>query len=141
MNPYLADRDIIERMILAAERGVDVRVVTSKESNNAPAAWAMKYRYDDLLDAGVEIWEVPGTVVHAKLVVADDVAQFGTLNLDAWALYRNFEIALMVDDAAIADLLIERAIDPAIGRAEPGARQGALEQVRNWLSDKLTYFL
>ncbi len=141
MNPYLADRDMIERMIMAAERGVDVRVITSKESNNAPAAWAMKHRYGDLLDAGVEIFEYPGAVVHAKLVVADDVAQFGTLNLDAWALYRNFEIALVVDDAAVADLLVERTIDPAIARAEPGARQGGLEHVRNWFADKLTYFL
>ncbi|MFW2336591.1 phospholipase D-like domain-containing protein [Ilumatobacter sp.] len=141
MNPYLADRDMIERMIMAAERGVDVRVITSEESNNAPAAWAMKHRYGDLLDAGVEIWEYPGAVVHAKLIVADDRVQFGTLNLDAWALYRNFEIALMVDDADVADRLVERAIDPAIGRAETGLRQGGLARVRNWFSDKLTYFL
>ena len=47
----------------------------------------------------------------------------------------------MVDDADVADRLIERAIDPAIGRAEPGARQGGLEHVRNWIGDKLTYFL
>ncbi len=141
MNPYVADRDMIERIIRAAERGADVRVITSKESNNAPAAWAMKHRYDDLLDAGVEVWEYPGAVVHAKLIVADDRVQFGTLNLDAWALYRNFEIALMVDDADVADRLVERAIDPAIGRAEPGLRQGGLARMRNWFSDKLTYFL
>ena len=141
MNPYVADHDMIERLIAAAERGVEVRVVTSEESNNALAAWAMKHRYGDLIGAGVEIWEYPGAVVHAKLVVADDRMQFGTLNLDAWALYRNFEVALVVDDAEAAETLVARAIDPAIERSGPGQRQGGLDRIRNWLSDKLTYLL
>jgi hypothetical protein len=30
--------------------------------------------------------DLPGTVVHAKVVVADDVVSFGIVNVDAWAL-------------------------------------------------------
>jgi len=53
------------------------------------AAAALRHRYADPAAAGVELWELPGAVVYAKVVVADDVVSFGTVNLDAWALYRN----------------------------------------------------
>ena len=55
-------------------RGPEVRIVVSRESNSAPASpAALRHRYDELTSAGAEVWEVPGTVVHAKVVVADDV--------------------------------------------------------------------
>ena len=94
MNPYLTDRAMIERILAAARRGVKVRTVVSEVSNNAQATAALKHRYAELREAGVELWELPDTVVHAKVVVADDVVSFGTVNLDAWALYRNSEIML-----------------------------------------------
>ena len=47
------------------------------------ATAALRHRYAELSEAGVEVWELPGTVVHAKVVVADDVVSFGTVNLDS----------------------------------------------------------
>ena len=73
-----------------------------------------------MLDAGVEVWELPDTVVHAKVVVADDVVSFGTVNLDAWALYRNSEIAMIARSAEAAALIEERLFDPDIARSSPG---------------------
>ena len=105
MNPYLTDRDMLERILAAARRGVRVRLVVSETSNNAQASAALRHRYADLIGAGVEIWELPGTVVHAKVVVADDVVSFGTVNLDSWALYRNSEIMMIARSADTAALL------------------------------------
>ena len=70
-------------------------MLVSETSNNAQASAALRHRYAELAAAGVEVWELPGTVVHAKVVVADDVVSFGTVNLDAWALYRNSEIMMI----------------------------------------------
>ena len=103
MNPYVTDADMIGRILAAARRGVAVRLVVSQTSNNAQATAALKHYYRDLAEAGVELWELPGTVVHAKVVVADDVVSFGTVNLDAWALYRDFELAMIVEDPATAE--------------------------------------
>ena len=103
MNPYLTDTDMIQRLIAAAERGVHVRVVVAETSNNKYAEAGLSHHYRDLIDAGVEMWEYPNAVVHAKIVVADDTVQFGTLNLDAWALYRDFEFGMIVEDAATAE--------------------------------------
>lgn len=120
MNPYLTDADMVERIIRAAERGVAVRVVVSKKSNNAPATFALRHRYDEFAEAGIEVWEYPGAVVHAKLIVADDHVQFGTLNLDAWSLYRDFELALIAGSSETANLFEQRVFEPMIEGAERG---------------------
>jgi cardiolipin synthase len=120
MNPYLTDRDIIERILAAARRGVKVRVVVSEKSNNPQATAALRHRYTDLLSAGAEVWELPGTVVHAKVVIADDVVSFGTVNLDAWALYRNSEIMMIARSPDAAALLNERLFEPDIARSKRG---------------------
>jgi cardiolipin synthase len=141
-NPYLTDRDAIRRILAAAGRGVKVRVLVSETSNNAQAGAALRHRYAELAGAGVEVWELPGTVVHAKVVVADDVASFGTVNLDAWALYRNSEIMMIARSGEVAALLEERLFEPDIARAkraEPPV--GTRDRLQCWVSDKLTFFL
>ena len=65
------------------------------------------------------MWELPGTVVHAKVVVADDVVSFGTVNLDSWALYRNSEIAMIARSSAAAALFEQRLFEPDIARSKP----------------------
>ena len=142
MNPYLTDRDIVERIIAAGRRGVRVRVVVSEKSNNPQATAALRHRYGDLLAAGAEVWELPGTVVHAKVVVADDVVSFGTVNLDAWALYRNSEIMMIARSPEAAALLNERLFEPDIARSRRGEPpSGRRERLESLLCDKLTYYL
>jgi cardiolipin synthase A/B len=142
MNPYLTDRDMIERILAAARRGVKVRIVVSESGNNPPATAALEHHYGELIGAGVEIWELPGTVVHAKVIVADDVVSFGTLNLDAWALYRDAEIAMVARSAEAATLFEERLFEPDIARSKRGEpRTGTLERLESWVWDKLAYFL
>ena len=58
--------------------------------------------------------------MHAKLVVADDTVVFGTVNFDAWALYRNYEVAMMARSAAAATLFEERVFGPDIAHSHPG---------------------
>lgn len=142
MNAYFTDRELIERILAAARRGVKVRVVLSAESNNPAAGAAAKERYSDLIAAGVELWELPGTVVHAKVVVADDIVSFGTVNLDAWALYRDAEIMMIARSADLARAFEERLFEPDIFRSKRGQPpDGTTERVESWIWDKLAWFL
>jgi cardiolipin synthase A/B len=142
MNPYLTDRDMIDRILAAAHRSVKVRTIVSAVSNNAQATAAYKHRYAELREAGVELWELPGTVVHAKVVVADDVVSFGTVNLDAWALYRNSEIMMLARSAEAAALMRERLIEPDIARSQPGeSPAGTHERFQAWVWEKLAFVL
>ena len=142
MNPYFTDADMIQRVVAAAKRGVTVRIVVSQTSNNAQATAAFKEHYSALIHAGAQIWEYPGAVVHAKVIVADDTAVFGTVNLDAWALYRNFEVAMMARSADVAKLFEDRLFNPDTARSKPGKPPGgAVAWVKEWFWDKLGYFL
>jgi cardiolipin synthase len=142
MNPYFTDADLVQRVIAAAKRGVKVRIVVSQTSNNAQATAALKYHYSDLIHAGVQIWEYPGAVVHAKLIVADDTSVFGTVNFDAWALYRNFEVAMMARSAEVANLFEERVFGPDIAKSTAGTPPSGLgDRFKDWLWDRLAYFL
>jgi cardiolipin synthase len=142
MNPYLTDADMIQRILAAARRGVRVRVVVSETSNNAQATAALRHHYPALIAAGAEVRELPGTVVHAKVVVADDVVSFGTVNLDAWALYRNSEIMMIARSPEAAPLLEERLFEPDIARSNPGQPPAGLrEELESRLWASLSSFL
>jgi cardiolipin synthase len=142
MNPYLTDSDMIGRILAAARRGVAVRVVVSETSNNAQATAALKHYYDDFADAGVEVWELPDTVVHAKVVVADDdEVSFGTVNLDAWALYRNSEIMMLARSAEAAEQMRERLFEPDIARSKRGVPPEGRDRLISRIWSTLESFL
>jgi len=142
MNPYFTDADMIQRVVAAAKRGVKVRIVVSQTSNNAQATAAFKEHYSALIHAGAQIWEYPGAVVHAKLVVADDTVVFGTVNFDSWALYRNYEIAMMARSPETAALFEERVFGPDIAKSHAGTPPTALgARLKDWFWDRLAYFL
>ena len=142
MNPYLTDARAIEAIEAAARRGARTRVVVSERSNNHMATAALKHRYGELIAAGVELYEIPGTVVHAKVVIADDVVSFGTVNLDAWALYRNAELMMIARSAELAERFEERLFGPDIAGAKPGLPPvGARARAQSWACHKLAYYL
>ena len=61
--------------------------------------WASRAFYTELLEAGIEIYEFYGGLLHTKSVVVDE--QFclvGTVNLDMRSLWLNFELTLAIDD-------------------------------------------
>ena len=141
MNPYLTDPDMIDCLIAAAERGVKVRIVVPGISNNVPADAALRHTFPRLLDAGVEIWEYP-IVMHAKVMIADDAVIVGSLNYDAWALYRNLEAALLIEDSAVADTAVAEMVDLDVAISRPGeVPEGTIDRIAGWIWDKLVYFL
>ena len=142
MNPYVTDRDVVARIEAAARRGVRVRIVVSEKSNNGQATSAFKHHYRALLASGAEIYEYPGAVVHAKVLVADDAVLCGTVNLDAWALYRNYEVALLVRDAATVERFEERLIEPDLARCARGVHDRALRaRLRSRAANRIAYFI
>ena len=118
-----------------------MRLVVSENSNNHAATAALKHRYADLDAAGIEVWEVPDTVVHAKVVIADDVVSFGTLNHDAWALYRNSELLMIANSPQAAELLRERLFEPDIARSKPGTPPSADARARRELAERQAHLL
>lgn len=92
-TPYLIiDEELEGAMILAAKRGVDVRMITPAIPDKKSAHALTRSHYPKLLAGGVKIYEYTPGFIHAKSFVCDDqVATVGTVNLDYRSLYLHFE--------------------------------------------------
>jgi len=107
MTPYLILDDEMKRaLVMAAKRGVDVRIVTPGIPDKKIVFRLTRANYKPLLDAGVKIYEYTPGFVHAKSFICDDtVGVVGTINLDYRSLYLHFECAVwMYKVPALADL-------------------------------------
>ena len=92
-TPYLIiDNEMMTALALAAKGGVDVRIVTPGIPDKRMIFILTRSYYEQLLEAGVRIFEyIPG-FLHAKSFVCDDeTAVVGTINLDYRSLYLHFE--------------------------------------------------
>jgi cardiolipin synthase len=107
VTPYLVPtRDIFRAFRAAALRGVDVRLIVPKKNNHRYAGMAGRALYEDLLDAGIRIFERPAPFIHGKALIVDDaLAVVGTANLDVRSLRLNYETNLVVyDDGLVGEL-------------------------------------
>jgi cardiolipin synthase len=120
VNPYVADKAMIARIIGAARRGVRVRLFVPASPNNKACAAAQRHHHPDLLDAGVRILGYP-KMLHAKAFVRDgEEVLAGTCNLEAWSLKRFFEIDVRVRSREFAAQFDERFSAPAEAISMPG---------------------
>ena len=94
---FVPTHDEREELARAARRGVDVRLVLPAW-NDSPAALAAGHAaYDDLLEAGVKIFEMHGAILHSKLAVVDGAwAAIGSSNLDRRSVALNDEVDAIV---------------------------------------------
>lgn len=92
-TPYLIiDNEMMNSLCLAAKNGVDVRIVTPGIPDKKLVFLLTESYYEQLIDAGVRIFEYEPGFLHAKSFVCDDeVATVGTVNLDYRSLYLHFE--------------------------------------------------
>ena len=93
VTPYLILTDEMSRCLtLAAERGVDVRIVTPGIPDKKIAYQLTRSYYAQLVCRGVRIYEFTPGFCHDKICASDDrICTCGTINLDYRSLYHHFE--------------------------------------------------
>ena len=103
-TPYLiVDDNIPEALILAAKRGVDVRIITPHVWDKRLVHVTTRSYYRQLIAGGVKVYEYTPGFIHAKMCVSDDtVATVGTVNLDYRSLYLHFECGTCLYGKAVA---------------------------------------
>ncbi|HEX2128501.1 MAG TPA: phospholipase D-like domain-containing protein [Solirubrobacterales bacterium] len=91
----------------AADRGVDVRIlVPGPHIDKGFVRVAGRVAYDELLDAGVRLFEFQPTMLHAKSLVVDGVwSSVGTINFDNRSFQLHDEVTLCVWDEEFAGIL------------------------------------
>ena len=88
---------------LAARRGGQVQIILPAKSDVPMALYASRRFYRTLLAAGVEIYEYQPQILHAKLILVDDIAYVGSANLDTRSLHINYELSLRLKNEKVAE--------------------------------------
>ncbi len=94
-TPYLViDHEMSIALRLAAKSGVDVRIITPHIPDKKLVFAITRSYYQELVTAGVKIYEYLPGFIHSKTFVCDDsYAVVGTINLDYRSLYLHYECA------------------------------------------------
>jgi len=142
---FVPDRDVRRALFRAIDRGVRVRVLVPARSDVPLVQFATEALFDTLLRHGVELYALPGTMLHAKTaIIDDDFTTIGSYNLDERSWRKNLEVNLAVRDRAFArhvrgwferDLARATRVDLASWRERAVARRGielAAYALRRW---------
>ena len=106
-SPYVViDYEMTRAICLAAERGVDVRLLVPAIPDKKIVFELTQSYFPELYASGVKIYKFTPGFVHSKCFVADDnIAVVGTINIDYRSLMLHFENAcLYVGHPVIADV-------------------------------------
>jgi cardiolipin synthase A/B len=124
-----------EGLMAAGRRGVDVRLLLPSRSDSGPALAVQHSHYEELLRAGVKIYERDDGILHSKTMVIDQVWSIvGSSNFDHRSVLFNDEVDAVVLGKATgerlaadfeADLQHAQAID-----LEHWHHRSALEHLR-----------
>jgi cardiolipin synthase len=105
LTPYFApDMTMIVALQSAAYRGIRVQLLIPSCSNYLMTLWAGRSFYQELSEAGVEIYEYDRAMLHSKVMIVDDAwAMVGSANMDQRSFRINFEVTTILYDNALAD--------------------------------------
>jgi len=86
-----------------ARRGGLVRLILAGKSDVLVSQLAGQSLYRRLLKAGVEIYEYQPQILHAKLIIIDDIVYVGSANLDQRSLNINYELMIRFGNREMAE--------------------------------------
>ena len=144
---FVPDEHFCGMLAETAKRGVDVRILApDRQSDVKTTYWAGRTKYEDLLRAGVRLFEYGAAMMHAKTLVADGAwAAIGTNNFDNRSMAFNDETVLMVHDRGVAcgmerlfesDLPYAREVTLDVFRRRP-----LNERVLEWGASRISRWL
>ena len=99
---FVPTRGIRRELIRAARRGCKVQLILAGKSDVPLMQSASCRFYPSYLNAGIEIYEYLPQILHAKLIVVDEVVYVGSANLDPRSFYINYELVLRLPNPGLA---------------------------------------
>ncbi len=103
-TPYFVPGEpALMALTCAALSGVDVQLLVPRRSDSRIVSAAARSYYDELIAAGVKIWEYEASMLHSKtLLIDNDCAMIGTANFDNRSFRLNFEVGIVVYGPTLA---------------------------------------
>ena len=146
-TPYFTpDRQLADALIAAAKRGVDVSLILPSVIDSGLVFHAGQSFYTQLLSAGIRIYQLQISVLHAKTAVIDGSwSTVGSANMDIRSFLHNYEANVIVIDDQFG-----REMERAFREDVRGSLQITLEQwrqrpfsdrIKEWAARSLGYWL
>lgn len=143
---FVPDQQVVDAMIAAAKRGVDVKLVLPGVSDHGLVMYAGQAFYEQLLAGGVKIYQLQVAVLHAKTAVIDGAwSTIGSANIDRRSFIHNYELNVVVIDPAFGremesafneDLRDSKEVTLAQWRKRPWA-----DRVKEWAARLTEYWI
>lgn len=113
-NPNKA---ILNLLIESAERGVDVRIMMPGQPTGKEIAKVTgNESFDQLLDAGAELWYYQKTMLHAKIITVDGLINcIGSANFNHRSMFKDDEVNVVILDEEVAGQLNDHFDDDFAG--------------------------
>jgi cardiolipin synthase len=109
VTPYFVPGEAA-RMALTSSAlgGLDVRLLVPKLSDSRLVTWAARSYFDELLAAGVKIYEYGPRMLHTKALLCDDALGIvGSANFDHRSFRLNFELSVLFRDPGVVGELAQ----------------------------------
>ena len=118
-TPYFIPNEAIHSALQAAAwRGVKTTLILPARNNSRIVQRASRSYYQELLAAGVVIYEYTEGLLHAKTLSVDrKFAMLGSANLDRRSFDLNYENNMLIFDDAVVAALVARQ-EEYVGQAE-----------------------
>ena len=94
-TPYfIPDESIMMALKTASLSGVDVRIIVQGIPDHKITYWASQSYFEDLLNAGIQVYRYIKGILHSKVVIIDSgIGIVGSANFDIRSFKLDFEIS------------------------------------------------
>lgn len=140
---FVPDQEFRNLLKSAVKDGVDVRVITAGDKSDVKTTvYAGRWYYEELLGAGVKIYEYSPTMMHAKTLVADGMwSSVGSMNFDNRSMAFNNEANLDVLDrgfgAEMDSVFMDDIQHSKEIKLDEFRKRGLVEKTLEWGAEKL----
>ena len=113
VNPYfIPSAQVLTALKIAALSGVQVKLVLPQESDSITAKYSMRSYFEELMEAGIEVYLKKDVFVHSKLVVIDsEILSIGSGNFDNRSFDHNFETNILIYDSKLATKVYKSVVN------------------------------
>lgn len=127
VTPYFVpDKSLMQALVIACHRGVDVRLITPASSNHLVADLSRSSFMRDLNSKGVKVLLYPHGMIHAKAMLFDNRGVvMGSANFDQRSLFLNYEVVSFAYSRSIIDpcaAWMNQLIADCTSRMKPAGR-------------------
>lgn len=106
---YVPNQSMQEALCAAAYRGVRTTLILPARNDSMEVAAASRSYYAELLQAGVELREYEGGLLHSKTLTLDrEITLIGSANMDRRSFELNYENNMLLYDAELTRTIRER---------------------------------